>query len=86
MTVWGGFGACTAGCGGGHQERRREVASPAIAGGAACPALAGARVCGETPCGEELQAAFLHHFGGSAHPTAPSSPVSSFPGAVRMYG
>jgi hypothetical protein len=53
LGAWWAWGDCSAACGDGTQTRTYTVASPAKAGGGACPAVSGqveARACNLQPC------------------------------------
>jgi len=67
FTAWS---QCNASCGGGVQDRTRDVVRPAAPGGAPCPPLVETRPCAAWPCPDP-----------SAWPAASPSPSASFPPA-----
>mmetsp|Transcript_49131 Transcript_49131/g.107039 ORF Transcript_49131/g.107039 Transcript_49131/m.107039 type:complete len:803 (-) Transcript_49131:29-2437(-) len=50
LDEWGGWGKCSADCGGGVQMRNREILIPAANGGDPCPATVESRPCNTHSC------------------------------------
>jgi hypothetical protein len=50
VSDWGAFQPCTKQCGGGTETRTRTILTPALGGGAPCPALVETRACNPMPC------------------------------------
>jgi len=54
VSVWSGWGECSASCGGGQQQRHRQVTTNPRNGGAACPQdLMMTRGCSRDPCNRQ---------------------------------
>lgn len=50
VTAWEKWGACSKKCGSGSRTRKREINTPALAGGKACPKLSQTEKCNTQPC------------------------------------
>ena len=55
VNVWGTFSACNKNCGGGTQQRSRDMSRPAMNGGRACPERTQTQACNVHPCARDCQ-------------------------------